>query len=144
MDYKDYIQEKKVDISKSDPSFELGLLIAEARLHSRLSQDALAKRMGTTQSSIARAEGGEVQPSIEFLERVAKAIGTYLVYPKFGFMLEREKSTAANTFAAIQDNMLYLGSRINHASTTASLSKGGTGYFYPNSSPTKYLMANSK
>jgi transcriptional regulator with XRE-family HTH domain len=47
--------------------------------------------MGTRQSSIARAESGKIEPSISFLEKVAKAVGTELIYPKFKFMLEYKK-----------------------------------------------------
>ncbi len=101
MDYRDYIREKKIDLSKPNLRRELSNLITEARLYSGFSQSELAKAMETTQSSIARAEGGEMQPSVEFLERVAKAVGTTLIYPKFAFMVEREVNAAANTFAAI-------------------------------------------
>ncbi|GEM_PF-3950623 len=107
MDYKDYLRKKKISLPKSDLSFELSSLITEARLYAGLSQAELAKKMGTTQSSIARAEGGEMHPSIEFLDRVAKAVGTHLVYPKFGFMIEREQRGTQNMFAEVRNSRIF-------------------------------------
>lgn len=43
-----------------------------------LTQEALAERMGTTQSAIARLEGGRVSPSVETLRKYAKAVGKRL------------------------------------------------------------------
>jgi ribosome-binding protein aMBF1 (putative translation factor) len=44
-----------------------------------LSQRQLAERMGTTQSAIARLEGGGVAPSLATLERLASALDAELV-----------------------------------------------------------------
>lgn len=68
--------------------FEVAHLITEARIRSGLTQEKLAKKVGTQQSSIARIEGGSALPSLSFLLKLAKAMGTYLVAPKFGFMVE--------------------------------------------------------
>jgi ribosome-binding protein aMBF1 (putative translation factor) len=54
-----------------------GALIA-ARSHAGLTQAELAHRMGTTQSAIARMEGGKIRPSTSTLEKVALATGTRL------------------------------------------------------------------
>jgi transcriptional regulator with XRE-family HTH domain len=43
-----------------------------------LTQEQLAERMHTTQSVIARLEGGHVRPSTRTLERFAQATGTRL------------------------------------------------------------------
>lgn len=91
MNYKEYLKENKVDFSEKELRREISGLITEARLYAGFSQNELAKAMGTTQSSIARAEGGQMQPSLEFLEKVAEAVNTKLIYPKFEFMLNREK-----------------------------------------------------
>lgn len=88
MNHKDYIKEHGIDISKPDPRFELADLITQARLFAGITQEELARRMGTKQPSVARAESGKIEPSIDFLEKVAKAIGTSLVYPRFEFMKE--------------------------------------------------------
>ena len=50
-------------------------LIKKARSRAGLSQSALAKRVGTTQSAIARWESGHVSPRVVTLERLLKACG---------------------------------------------------------------------
>ncbi len=58
--------------------FELGRALIEARTAAGLSQAQLARRMKTSQSYIARIEGGRVRPSTDALERFAQATGTRL------------------------------------------------------------------
>ena len=53
--------------------------IIAARLRAGLTQAQLARRMSTTQSAIARLEGGRFSPSIETLEKLAAATGSRLV-----------------------------------------------------------------
>ncbi len=60
------------------PEFELARALIEARTRAGLTQAQLAKRMRTTQSVIARLEGGRVRPSTKTLERIARATGTRL------------------------------------------------------------------
>jgi len=60
------------------PEFELARALIEARTHAGLTQEQLARRMKTTQSVIARLEGGRVRPSTKTLERIALATGTRL------------------------------------------------------------------
>jgi transcriptional regulator with XRE-family HTH domain len=57
------------------PEFELASMLIEARTEAKLSQLQLAKRMGTSQSTIARLESGAGRPSLSTLERFAKATG---------------------------------------------------------------------
>lgn len=52
-----------------------GRLLAEARARSGLSQRALAEGAGTSQSAVARLEGGGVQPSLGTLERLLAVAG---------------------------------------------------------------------
>ncbi len=49
------------------------------RTDAGLTQSELAERMGTTQSAIARMEGGGSRPSFETLEKLAAAVGADLV-----------------------------------------------------------------
>lgn len=49
--------------------------IIKLRLEQGLSQKALADRIGTKQSAISRLESGDYNPSIEFLSKVAHALG---------------------------------------------------------------------
>jgi ribosome-binding protein aMBF1 (putative translation factor) len=57
-------------------AYRIARAILEARVHSKLTQEALAARMGTTPSVIARLERGRIMPSTRTLVRLAEAIGT--------------------------------------------------------------------
>lgn len=57
------------------PEFELIAMIIEKRIQKGLTQAALARKVGTKQSAIARLESGTYNPSMAFLEKVAKALG---------------------------------------------------------------------
>lgn len=57
--------------------------IEDLRLRHGWTQAELAKRIGTTQSSIARLEAGWHLPSLAMLRRIAEACGTHLIAPRF-------------------------------------------------------------
>ena len=61
-----------------EPEFALAQAVIEARAAADLTQRQLAQRMETTQSVIARLEGGRARPSTQTLERLAAATGTRL------------------------------------------------------------------
>jgi transcriptional regulator with XRE-family HTH domain len=65
-----------------EEEFALAAEVAKARLRAGLSQAELARRMKTTQSSIARLESGRSRPSTSTLARFAEATGHRL---KIGF-----------------------------------------------------------
>ena len=54
-------------------------LVYRLRIEAGLTQADLADRMGTTQSAIARMEGGGTRPTLETLEKLAVAVGGELV-----------------------------------------------------------------
>jgi hypothetical protein len=56
-----------------------GSLVKEARRRGGLTQAELAARIGTTQSAVARLEGGGSAPSLERLSRISRACGLELV-----------------------------------------------------------------
>lgn len=58
-----------------EEEFALIAEVAKARRRAGLSQAQLAKRMKTTQSTIARLESGRGRPSTRTLSRFAKATG---------------------------------------------------------------------
>jgi transcriptional regulator with XRE-family HTH domain len=58
-----------------EEEFALMLEVAKARQRAGLSQAELARRMKTTQSTIARLESGRGLPSTRTLGRFAKATG---------------------------------------------------------------------
>lgn len=53
--------------------------LIKARAHSGLTQEEIARRMGTTQSVVARLESGKSMPSTRTLKKYAEATGTRLV-----------------------------------------------------------------
>jgi len=52
--------------------------VLKKRLEKGLTQKQLAKKIGTKQSAIARLESGNSNPSVEFLEKIAKALDSKL------------------------------------------------------------------
>jgi transcriptional regulator with XRE-family HTH domain len=55
-----------------------GQLIREARKRHGLSQQSLARRVGTRQSAVSRLERGEVSPTVETLNLMLNAMGERL------------------------------------------------------------------
>ncbi len=53
-------------------------LVYAMRAHAGITQAELARRIGTTQSSIARVEGSGSVPSLDILVRIARATGATL------------------------------------------------------------------
>lgn len=62
----------------SEPVCELASALISARAPADLTQTQIAERMGTTQSAVARLEGGRSNPSMQTLEKYAKSTGTRL------------------------------------------------------------------
>jgi len=58
-----------------EEEFALATAVAKARRRAGLSQSELARRMKTTQSTVARLESGRGLPSTRTLDRFAKATG---------------------------------------------------------------------
>lgn len=57
---------------------EPGYQVARLRMQRGLTQKQLADLLGTKQSSIARLESGNSEPSLSFLRRVVQALGAKL------------------------------------------------------------------
>jgi transcriptional regulator with XRE-family HTH domain len=57
---------------------KLGTLIRDARRAAGLTQGELARRLGTTQSAVARLERGRAQPRVDTVERALGACGRRL------------------------------------------------------------------
>lgn len=70
--------EFRKEYEKADEEFAIIEALIRARTKAKLSQTELARRIGTTQSAVARLEGGGVSPSISTLRRYADATGTKL------------------------------------------------------------------
>jgi len=57
-----------------EDEFTLAAQLIEARKKAHLTQDDVAKKMGTTQSVVARLESGHPLPSLRSLKRYAQAV----------------------------------------------------------------------
>jgi predicted transcriptional regulator len=68
----------KAEYDALEGEFSVIRALIEARTRAGLTQAELARRMGTTQSAVARMEGGGVNPSIRALRRYAEATGSRL------------------------------------------------------------------
>jgi ribosome-binding protein aMBF1 (putative translation factor) len=66
----------KAEYDALAPEFEIAAELVKARLRAGLSQAELARRMGTSQSAIARLESGQTLPSTKTLLRYAEATGS--------------------------------------------------------------------
>jgi ribosome-binding protein aMBF1 (putative translation factor) len=61
-----------------EDEFALADALIKARSRAAMTQDEVARKMGTTQAVIARLESGRVMPSTRTLKRFAEATGTRL------------------------------------------------------------------
>jgi transcriptional regulator with XRE-family HTH domain len=70
--------EFRSEYERSKREFEIVDALIRARAAAKLTQAEIAERMGTTQSAVARLEGGRGSPSIATLRKYAEATGTEL------------------------------------------------------------------
>lgn len=61
-----------------EEEFALAEALIKARAQARMTQEDVARAMGTTQAVIARLESGRTMPSTRTLQRFAEATGTKL------------------------------------------------------------------
>jgi DNA-binding XRE family transcriptional regulator len=61
------------------PEFETARELVAARARAGMTQEEVAVRMGTTQSTIARLESGKRPPSLRTVQRYAQAVGARAV-----------------------------------------------------------------
>jgi len=81
IDVKNHIlqsPEVKAEYDKLKILYDIKREIIKLRLDQGLSQKELADKVGTKQSAISRLESGEYNPSVEFLNKVANALGKEL------------------------------------------------------------------
>ncbi len=64
--------------AESSMEFEIAKEVIQARMKSGLSQEALAERMHTSQSAIARLESGSSLPSLRTLSKFAQATNSQI------------------------------------------------------------------
>jgi transcriptional regulator with XRE-family HTH domain len=71
--------ETRAEYDALENEFALARELILARTRAGLSQADVAQRMGTTQSTVARLESGRTKPTLQTVERYAKATGTRAV-----------------------------------------------------------------
>ena len=79
--HKKWMKEPKYRKAYEDleEEFALSRAVIHARNRAGLTQEELARRMGTTQPVVARLESGRTRPSMRTLERLADATGSRLL-----------------------------------------------------------------
>jgi predicted transcriptional regulator len=68
-------EEFRREYESLNEEFSVAAQLIEARMKANLTQEEVARRMGTTQSVVARLESGSPMPSLRSLKRYASAIG---------------------------------------------------------------------
>ncbi len=61
------------------PEFEIIRSLARVRMEKKLNQRQLAKKVGVTQSALARFESGKVDPRLTFLKKITAGLGLKLI-----------------------------------------------------------------
>jgi transcriptional regulator with XRE-family HTH domain len=89
--------EFKAGYDALEEEFAIASVLIEARIRANLTQDELAAKMGTSQSTIARLESGKAAPSLSTLRRLAKATGSRLA---ISFEPNRPGKKSRGTIAA--------------------------------------------
>lgn len=71
------LQDKAVkkEFDRLAPRYKAISALISARTEKGITQKELAQKIGTKQSAIARFEAGIVNPSLEFLEKIAGVMG---------------------------------------------------------------------
>ena len=102
---KDFLDEVIDERSKRNPDFpemveaalkarRLVRSLAERRRELGLSQTVVAARMGTSQSALARLEGGESDPRMSTVERYALAVGEEITHRRLAAQPIRRSAKA--------------------------------------------------
>lgn len=94
--------------SEADFALTIGSDVLAARKARGMTQAQLASKLGTYQSSIARIEKGQKLPAMRFLFRIAGALRTRLIPPRFDIVQAEVKTTtsASGQVGLVQDAFL--------------------------------------
>lgn len=65
-------------LRKAEPFFEIAHQVMLLRQAQEMTQESLAEKVGTKQSSISRLESMNSSPSVSFLQRIATALNADL------------------------------------------------------------------
>ncbi len=68
-------EEFRIEYDKLKPRYEAIEQVIKARQEQHVTQEELAKRVGTQKSNISRFESGNYNPSLDFLIKIAESLG---------------------------------------------------------------------
>ena len=68
----------KKEYARLAPRYAVISDLIAARIRKGMTQRQVAEQIGTKQSAIARLEAGNVNPSLDFLEKIAEVLGSKL------------------------------------------------------------------
>ncbi|MBV4432771.1 helix-turn-helix domain-containing protein (plasmid) [Clostridium tyrobutyricum] len=71
-------EEFRKEYNRLTPKYEIIKEIIKERNEQNLTQKQFAAKIGIKQSNISRLENGNYNPSIDFLQKIAKALGKEL------------------------------------------------------------------
>ena len=126
MDFEQYLkQELENDVALRDefnalqPEYEIIRKIIETRIEYGLTQKELARKCGIKQSNISRLESGKANPTLKFLQKIAKAMDSdlFIEFRKKGYSSETvvtEKEI--NTTTILITGFNFPKSKINSSS----------------------------
>lgn len=86
--------EYRAALEEQQPYEQFARLVIRKRMRLGLTQQELAKRMGTSHSDVSRLESGQHRFSFATMRKLAKALDTHLVY---GFQDEAPDSKSRRT-----------------------------------------------
>jgi transcriptional regulator with XRE-family HTH domain len=130
MNHKNYFKKFENDIEYKDakekfgPILDIGDEILRLRIEKGWSQAELAESAGTKQANISRLESGLSNPSINFLQKVAKALDTTI-----SIRFEKITVPQVNIKTEAENRSIYIPNwpqgetyRYYHSSSTAEKS----------------------
>jgi predicted transcriptional regulator len=65
--------------AEMQPEIQIIRKLALARANKKFSQRELAKKIGITQSALARFESGRINPTLSFLQKITSGLGLKLI-----------------------------------------------------------------
>lgn len=100
MDWQDYVAEREARdpgfreaCERLRPQHEFRSALIKARLEAKLTQRAMAERLGVKQSALARWEAGQTMPTLDTLFRVAGALNLdFVVTPDAPLLVTPHKA----------------------------------------------------
>jgi HTH-type transcriptional regulator / antitoxin HipB len=65
--------------AEMQPEFQIIRKLAIERANKKLNQRQLAKKIGVTQSALARFESGKINPTLSFIQKIVSGLGMQLI-----------------------------------------------------------------